>query len=188
GSRLETLYPPSNQGKGIVVDRMRDALVSNVRVTLYVLLGAVSVVLLIACANMANLLLAKASSRTREMAIRAAVGAGRGRIIRQLIVESMVLAGISGIAGLILAVWGADALVSLAPSNVPRLAETHTDAWVLVFTLGISLVSSILFGLAPAFQASKVDLNDALKQGGGRSVSGSGGQMRSVLVVVEIAL
>ena len=162
-ANLEKLYPPSNQGKGITVDRMQDTLVSNVRLTFYVLLGAVAVVLLIACANMANLLLAKATSRNREMAIRAAVGASRARIIRQLIVESVVLAAVSGTAGLILAIWGADVLVSLAPANVPRLAETHTDGWVLAFTSAVSLLSSLLFGLAPALQASKVDLNDALK-------------------------
>jgi len=187
-SRLEQLYPRSNQNKGVVVDRMRDTLVSNVQMTLYVLLAAVGVVLLIACANMANLLLAKASSRTREMAIRAAVGASRGRIVRQLIVESLVLALVSGGVGLILAVWGADALVALAPSNVPRLAETRTDGWVLAFTFGISVLSSILFGLAPALHASKIDLNDALKQGGARSVTGGGNRIRSSLVVAEIAL
>jgi putative ABC transport system permease protein len=188
-SHLEQLYPNSNAGKAVVVNRMRDTLVSNVRLTLYILLGAVGVVLLIACANMANLLLAKSTSRTREMAIRAAVGASRSRIIRQLIIESMVLAAISGVAGFILAVWGADALVALAPASVPRLAETRTDGWVLAFTLGISILSSVLFGLAPALQVSKVDLNDALKQGGGRSVAGSGGgRIRNALVVAEIAL
>jgi predicted permease len=187
--RLQDQYPASNSGKGIVVDRMLDAMVSNVRSTLWILLGAVAVVLLIACANMANLLLAKATSRTREMAIRAAVGASRARIIRQLIVESVVLATISGVAGFILAVWGSDALVALAPANVPRLNETHTDLWVLAFTLAISIVSSILFGLAPALHSSRVDLNDALKQGGGRNVAGgSGGRTRSALVVAEIAL
>jgi predicted permease len=189
GKRLAQSYPPSNQGKDVTVDRMRDALVRNVQLTLYVLLGAVAVVLLIACANMASLLLAKSTARTREIAIRAAVGASRGRIIRQLIVESMVLAGIAAVAGFLLAVWGADALVALAPAGVPRLNETRPDGWVLAFTLGISILSSVLFGLAPALHASKVDLNDALKQGGGRSVTGgSGGRIRSVLVVAEIAL
>jgi putative ABC transport system permease protein len=188
-ARLEQLYPNSNQNKGVTVDRMRDTLVGNVQTTLYVLLAAVGVVLLIACANMANLLLAKASARTREMAIRSAVGASRGRIVRQLIVESLVLALISGIAGLLIAVWGAEALVALAPSNVPRLAETRTDGWVLVFTLGVSIASSLLFGLAPALHSSKVDLNDALKQGGARTVAGGGGtRIRNSLVVVEIAL
>ncbi len=188
-SRLEQAYPQSNEGKGVVVERMLDTLVSKVKLTLYMLLAAVGVVLLIACANMANLLLAKSASRTREMAIRAAVGASRGRIVRQLIVESLVLALGGGAAGLVLAIWGADALVALAPSNVPRLAETGTDGWVLLFTLLISVVSSVLFGLAPALQASKVDLNVALKQGGARSVTGGGaGSIRNALVVAEIAL
>jgi putative ABC transport system permease protein len=188
-SRLEQQYPNSNKSKGVVVTRMRDQMVSSIRLTLYLLLGAVGMVLLIACANMANLLLAKATSRTREIAIRAAVGATRGRIVRQLITESLILALVSGCAGLILAVWGADALIALAPKNVPRLAETGMDAWVLAFTFGVSLLSSLVFGLAPAVQASHVDLNNALKQGGTRSViGGSAGRIRSALVVAEIAL
>ncbi|HYL77853.1 MAG TPA: ABC transporter permease [Bryobacteraceae bacterium] len=188
-SRLEQQFPNSNKNKGVVVTRMRDQMVSSIRLTLYLLLGAVGMVLLIACANMANLLLAKATSRTREIAIRAAVGASRGRIVRQLITESLMLALASGVVGLILAVWGADALIALAPKNVPRLAETEMDLWVLAFTFGVSLVSSLIFGLAPALQASRVDLNNALKQGGTRSVLGGGaGRIRSALVVAEIAL
>ncbi len=188
-SALERQYPTSNTDKGVVVTRMLDTMVSNVRLTLYVLLGAVGLVLLIACANMANLLLAKSTSRTREIAIRAAVGASRGRIVKQLIIESLVLAVAAGIAGLILAVWGADALVLLAPANVPRLAETGLDRWVLAFTFAISVVSSMLFGLVPAIHASRVDLNDSLKQGASKSVVGGGsGRIRSALVVAEIAL
>jgi len=188
-SRLEQQYPKSNKAKGVVVTRMRDQMVGSIRLTLYLLLGAVGMVLLIACANMANLLLAKATSRTREIAIRAAVGASRGRIVRQLITESLILGLVSGCAGLILAVWGADALIALAPKNVPRLAETGMDGWVLAFTFGVSLLSSLIFGLAPAIQASHVDLNNALKQGGTRSViGGSAGRIRSGLVVAEIAL
>jgi putative ABC transport system permease protein len=188
-SRLEQQYPNSNKNKAVVVTRMREQMVSSIKQTLYLLLASVGIVLLIACANMANLLLAKATSRTREIAIRAAVGASRGRIVRQLITESLLLALASGAAGLILAVWGADALIVLAPKNVPRLADAGMDGWVLVFTFGVSLVSSLLFGLAPALQASRVDLNNALKQGGTRSVLGGGaGRMRSGLVVAEIAL
>jgi predicted permease len=188
GARLEQLYPASNRNKSVAVTRMRDEMVGDVRTTLYLLLGAVSLVLLIACANMANLLLAKATSRTREMAIRAAVGAGRGRIVRQLITESMVLAVASGIAGLLLAIWGSNALVAIAPRNVPRLAETGIDGWVLAFTFGVTVVASLLFGLAPAIHASKVDLNDSLKQGAARSVGGGAGRIRAALVVAEIAL
>jgi predicted permease len=188
GARLEQQYPSSNQGKSVAVTRMRDDMVSNVQLTLYLLLGAVTLVLLIACANVANLLLAKSSTRTREIAIRAAVGASRARIIRQLITESLLLALLSAVAGLLLAVWGSAALVALAPRNVPRLAETSIDGWVLAFTLGLSVISSLLFGLAPALHASRVDLNDALKQGGGRAVMGAGGRIRRALVVAEIAL
>src|ERR1051326_1017452 len=117
-SRLEKAYPASNSGKSVLVTRMRDEMVRDVRLTLYLLLGSVAVLLLIACANVANLLLAKATARTREIAIRAAVGASRGRIVRQLITESLLLAMLSGIAGVLLAIWGAAALVALAPSQV----------------------------------------------------------------------
>ena len=190
GDRLSKEYPDSNSTKNVAVTGMRERLVRDVRTTLYLLLGAVGMVLLISCANMANLLLAKATSRTREIAIRAAVGAGRGRIIRQLITESVVLALVAGAAGLILAIWGAQALVAIAPSNIPRLADaTVIDKWVLAFTLATSVVASLLFGLAPALTASRVDLNEALKLGGTRSVAGGrAGKLRSALVVAEIAL
>jgi predicted permease len=186
--RLEKQYV-SNGGKSASVARLQDSMVSQVKLTLYLMLGAVGVVLLIACANMANLLLAKATSRTREIAIRAAVGASRGRIIRQLITESLLLSLIAGVAGVILAIWGADALVSLAPQNLPRLGETVIDGWVLAFTFGMSLLASLIFGLAPALAASRVDLNNSLKQGGTRAVVGGGaGKLRNVLVIAEVAL
>jgi putative ABC transport system permease protein len=188
GDRLSQAYPSSNGERNIAVTGMRDRLVRDVRTTLYLLLGAVGVVLLISCANMANLLLARATSRTREIAIRAAVGAGRGRIIRQLITESIVLAMVAGVAGLILATWGSNALVAMAPSNVPRLAEVGIDGWVLAFTLAISVIASLLFGLAPALTASRIDLNDALKLGGAKAVVGGGaGKLRNAIVVAEIA-
>ena len=187
-SRLEQVYPKSNNGKGVFIQRMSDTMVSNVRTTLYLLLGAVGVVLLIACGNMANLLLAKSTARTREIAIRAAVGASRWRIVRQLITESMVLACISGAIGLMLAMWDKDALVALAPANIPRLKETSIDVWVLAFTFGISVISSILFGLVPALDASRVEVNDALKQSGARNSATGGGRMRGALVAGEIAL
>jgi predicted permease len=189
GARLEQQYPASNRDKTVLVTRLRDQVVSNVKPTLYMLLGGVAVVLLIACANMANLLLAKAEARTREMAIRAAVGAGRSRIMRQLLTESVLLALVSGIAGLTLALWGTHALVALAPPNLPRLAEVGIDAKVLAFTFGVSVMASVLFGLAPALASSRVDLCRALKQGGGQGIAGGGaGRMRRALVIVEIAL
>ncbi len=189
GDRLSKQYPDSNSEKGAGLVGMRDRLVRDVRTTLYLLLGAVGMVLLISCANMANLLLAKATSRTREIAIRAAVGAGRGRIIRQLITESVVLALVAGVVGFGLAILGANALVAIAPPNVPRLAEAAIiDKWVLAFTFAISVFASLLFGLAPALTASRIDLNDALKLGSGRAVVGGGaGKLRNALVVAEIA-
>jgi predicted permease len=189
GARLERQYPESNRHKSVAVTPMRDRMVGNVRFTLYLLLGAVGLILLIACANMANLLLAKASTRGREMAIRAAVGASRARIVRQLVVESATLAVISGAAGVVLAMWATPALIALAPGNVPRLEEAGLDARVLVFTLGISLLSSLIFGLAPAVDASRVDLNDALKQGAARSgIASRARRLRGALVVAEIAI
>jgi putative ABC transport system permease protein len=188
GSRLEQQYPASNQGKNVAVTRLRDAIVGDFRATLLTLLGAVALVLLIACANMANLLLAKATGRTREIAIRAAVGAGRGRIVRLLLTESLVLALASGVAGLVLALWGSSALVAIAPRNVPRLEGTAIDGWVLAFTFAVSVVSTVLFGLTPALQASRLDLNDALKRGMTRSTGSAAGRIRSALVVAEIAL
>jgi putative ABC transport system permease protein len=187
--RLEQRYPESNEGRSVAVTRMRDEMVGDVRFTLYLLLGGVTVVLLIACANTATLLLGKATARTREVAVRAALGAGRLRLVRQLVTEGLVLAFVAGGSGLVLAYWGSRALIALAPAGVPRLTETGIDRWVLVFTLGISMITSLLFGLIPALYASKIDLNNALKQGVTRLV-GSRGMVRThgVLVVAEIAL
>jgi predicted permease len=187
--RLEQQYPESNKGRSVAVTRMRDEMVGDVRLILYLLLGTVSVVLLIACANTATLLLGKATARTREVAVRAALGASRQRIARQMITDSLLLALLAGAAGLLLAYWGSKTLVALAPAGLPRLAETGIDRWVLAFTLGVSMITSLLLGLVPAFYASKVDLNDALKQGTRRVVSGGRMvHMRGVLVVGEIAL
>jgi putative ABC transport system permease protein len=187
--RLEQQFPETNRGRSVAITRLRDEMVGDVRLTLYLLLGSVTVVLLIACANTATLLLAKASTRVREVTLRTALGASRMRIARQLVTESLLLALVAGLAGLMLAYWGSKTLVALAPSDVPRLAEAGIDRWVLGFTLGMSMITSLLFGSVPAFYASKVELSDALKQGGTRIASG--GRMagiRGFLVVVEIAL
>ena len=189
GTRLEEKYPDSNQGKNVSVLPLRDSIVGDFRLTLYVMLAAVSVVLLIACANLANMLLAKAVARTREIAIRTAVGAGRGRIVRQLLTESLVMALLAGGIGVALAFWGTRILVAIAPGEVPRLAEAGIDSRVLLFALAVSVAASVLFGLAPALQVLRVDLNNSLKQGSSKTVSGSAAdRVRASLVVVEIAL
>ncbi len=188
-ARLEEKYPDSNKTKSAAVLRLRDFLVSDYRLTLLLMLAAVGVVLLIACANLANMLLARAVGRTREIAIRAAIGAGRGRIVRQLVTEGIVLALVAGAVGVILAYWGSKTLVALAPGDVPRLNETGIDGGVLLFAFGLSLVASLVFGLAPALQVLRVDLNSALKQSVRRAGGGTlADRMRQGLVVAEIAL
>jgi putative ABC transport system permease protein len=187
--RLEEQFPETNRGRSVGVTKLRDEMVGNVRMMLYLLLGAVTVLLLIACANTATLLLGKATARTREIALRAALGASRKRIVSQLITESLLLAFVAGLSGLLLAYLGSKILVALAPADVPRLAEAGIDRWVLGFTLGMSLITSLLFGLVPALYVSKVGLSDALKQGGTRITTGGGIiGIRGVLVVAEVAL
>jgi predicted permease len=187
-ARLAAAYPLEDKNKEMHAMGVREQMVTDVKTTLWLLLGSVALVLLIACANVANLLLARATSRQREIAVRAALGAGRWRIIRQLLIESAVIAVAGGLAGLALASWGVDALVRFAPPNLPRLAEVQVDGWVLAFTLLVSLAASVLFGLAPALQASRVDLNDALKQGSRGNTPGGSRRLRGVLVVAEIAI
>ena len=188
-SRLEQQYPVSNGDKGIAVLPLQDVIVGDTRQTLFVLLAAVAFVLLIACANVANLLLARATARGRELVVRAAVGAGRMRLIRQMLTESVVLAVLAGTGGVIIARWGVTALLALAPDNLPRLGEVSVDATALMFALVISLAASVIFGLAPAWHVSRVDLADGLRQGGkGSSLGARGGWARKAFVVTEIAL
>ncbi len=172
---------------------LRDTIVGDVRKALLVLLGAVSLVLLIACANVANLLLARATIRRREIAIRAAIGAGRGRLIRQLLTESVLLSLAGGLLGLGLGYFGVRGLLSINPGNIPRIGEQGSgitlDWRVLVFTLGVSVFTGVLFGLIPAFNASRTDLNATLKESGLRAGSGlRQNKARSILVVTEMAL
>jgi len=188
GARLRAAFPASNRDKTFGVMPLREQLVGPVRTMLYFLLGAVSLVLLIACANVANLLLARAAARGREFAVRAALGAGRRRIARQLFVENLLLGLTGGAAGAALAWLSLDGLLRLAP-NLPRMSEAEVSPAVLLFTLVVSAGASLLFGLAPAVQAGRMDIQEALKQGGGRGlVGGRGNGVRKALVVAEVAL
>ena len=188
GDTLARQYP-ENRFKRVTVIPLQERLTGNLQATLWVLMSAVGVVWLIGCANIANLLLARAAGRTREIALRAALGAGRGRVVRQLLTESCVLAGVAGLAGLLLASTLVQALAALSPANLPRIDEVRMDMPVLLFALGLSLVSTVLFGLVPALHGSRLDLSGALKQGGSKATgTRASARLRSALVVAEVAL
>ena len=188
GDRLEQQFPPSNGSKNIKLRGLRDNMVKDARLMLYLLLGAVGLVLLVACGNVANLLLAKASTRGREIALRTALGAGRVRIVRQLFTESMLLALVAGLTGVVFALAGSRALVLLAPANVPRLENTGVDGPVLGFAFGASVLACLIFGLVPAIRTTRVDLNTTVKQGAAQNAGTSRSRLRQALVAAEIAL
>jgi len=187
--RLESAYPATNSGWGITLFPMAEMFTGRIRPVLLILLGAVGLLLLIACANLANLLLARAATREREIAIRGALGAGRGRIIRQLVTESLVLAMAGGALGLVLAAWGVRLLRSVVPDMFPMLQHMRVDLPVLGFTFGISILTGLLFGLVPAWRSSRADLNTTLKEAAGRSESAGGSsRIRGFLLAGEVAL
>jgi putative ABC transport system permease protein len=190
--RMQQQHPmnyEADSGWGVKVVSLREETVGDVRLALQALFGAVGCVLLIGCANVANLLLARASTRRREMAIRAALGGRPWRIIRQLLTESLLLAFVGGGLGALIAVWGVEAVRRLSASTLPRVNEISIDGRAIGFTLAVTLVTGLLFGLAPAWQSAKPDLNESLKEGGGKGV-GSGGRhrLRGLLVMGEIAV
>jgi putative ABC transport system permease protein len=190
GRRLSTGYPEANASyfKTMTVESLPDRMLGDTRKPLLILLGAVAFVLLIACANVANLLLVRAASREGEIVIRVALGAGRARIVRQLLTESLVLALAGGTLGIALAAWVIRTLIAIGPRDIPRLAEVGIDGTALLFALGISLLTGLLFGLAPALQTSRTDLSGVIRDGTKGSKGRRGTRARSLLVVTETAL
>jgi putative ABC transport system permease protein len=185
--RLEERHPDFNRGWSINLVPMSEFATGPLRRPLLVLAGVVLLVLLIACANAANLQLAQATARRREIAVRAALGASRSRVMRQFLAESLLLALAGGVGGVLLALWLTDALAAKAAVDIPRLGEIHVDAATLAFTLVLSTVAGILFGLVPAVHAGRTDLHESLKEGG-RGVSGGGARTRAILVMAQVAL
>jgi predicted permease len=188
-AQLEAEYPKSNEGTGAAPFLLHAEIVGDIKKPLLIFLGAVAFILLIACANVANLMLARAAARHREIAVRVALGASRWMLVRQMLIESVVLGLVGGAAGLLLALWGIEFLSALAQqTSVPRAKSIGLDGRVLLFTLAASLVTGLIFGSVPAIQSSKPDLNDALKEGGRGSGSRRRTRTRNLLVVSEMAL
>jgi ABC-type antimicrobial peptide transport system permease subunit len=188
-TRLAQQYPEDDKGWGAVVIPLREQLVSDVRPALLILLGAVAFVLLIACANVANLVLAKTFGRRKEIAIRVALGATGSRVVQQILAETLLMSLAGGALGLLLARFGIALTLKFLSDNLPKSTEVSLDAFVLVFTVFISIVTGVIAGLLPAIRMTKTNVNDALKQGLGKTDSDSGGRRtRSILVISEVAL
>lgn len=187
-ARLSQQYREKNAGHGVKLEPLTNVVVGDIGLALYVLLGAVGFVLLIACANLANLMLARVGARQKEIAVRTALGAGRLRIVRQLLTESIMLAIGGGVVGLLLAIWAVSWVVSLSADTIPRVHEISVDPRMAGFTLLVSVVTGVLFGLAPAIQVSRPDLTDALKESGRGTAGHRRNRLRSALVVSEVAL
>ncbi len=189
GARLEAAYPESNTDMGFTVRPLHEDVVQVAGTGLRVVMAAVALLLLVACVNIANLLLARASSRAGELSVRAAVGAGRGRIVQQLLIESLVLAGVGGALGLALGVLGTDLLVALAPEGTPRIDEVGVDGRVLAFSAGATLLAGLLCGLLPALRVARSDLQAGLREGGRDGHGGRGGmRLRNGLVAAQVAI
>lgn len=187
-ARLEAEYPDSNTGWTAKVESLHGLMVEDHQGALWMLFGAVALVLLIACANVANLMLGRLAGRERELALRGALGAGRGQIVRQLLTESLMLSGASGALGLLLAWWGTGVLTRMEAADLPRMAQVGVDGGVLVFALVASGVTGVVFGLLPAVRASRPDLVGSLKEGGRGQIGGGGKRLRDGLVVAEVAI
>jgi predicted permease len=185
---LAQQYPDQQKGRSVIIRSLQDVLVGGIRPALLVLMGSVGFVLLIACANVANLLLARAASRKKEVAVRAALGASRARLIRQFLTESILLALAGGALGAFLGDEGVEALVFLASRQIPRASEVHLDGTVFLFLLGVCIFAGVIFGLVPALQSARDDLQEGLREGGRSGVGGRGERFRNALVVTEFAL